>query len=183
MKIIRLTEKQLREAYDGDFEYISDDPTRQYSGNTYVTTVGKMDDEEFGDPLYTDELDVMAPQGYWYGWHYRNAPIRENVHGDADAGEEYSNPQTVDMDSNTEQTDVFQDNDPTNVNTVIPQSVIHHMNLFLNAIKTAQLDSRKQTMIIKELMAKMNLKTDPSWVASERRTASDEGKRIINNRK
>lgn len=180
MKIIRLTEKQLREAYDGDFEYISDDPTRQYGGNTYVTTVGKMDDEEFGDPLYTDELDVMAPQGYWYGWHYRNAPIRENTHGDNQ--EEYSNPQKRDMDNNTETIDPFQ-NDPTNVNTVIPQSVIHHMQLFLDAIKTADLPSNKQSMIVKELMKQMNLKTDPSWVASERRTASDEGKRIINNKK
>ena len=181
MKIIRLTEKQLREAYDGDFEYISDDPTRQYGGNTYVTSAGKMDDEEFGNPKYTDELDVMAPNGYWYGWHYRNAPIHENTHGDSQ--EEYSNPQKRDMDNNTETIDVFQDNDPTNVNTVIPQSVIHHMQLFLDAIKTANLPSNKQSMIVKELMKQMNLKTDPSWVASERRTASDEGKRIINNKK
>ena len=174
MKIIRLTEKQLREAYNGDFEYISDDPTRQYGGNTYVTSAGKMDDEQFGDPEYTDELDVMAPQGYWYGWHYRNSPIRENVHGDSDAGEEYTNPQTVDMDSNTEQTDVFQDDDPTNTNTVIPPSVIHHMKLFLDAVKG--LDPRKQSMVIKELAKRMNLKTDPSWIAAERRTFSDEGK-------
>lgn len=179
MKIVRLTEKQIREVYGDDFNYISDDTTPQYGGNTYITSTGKMDDEEFGDPLYTDELDVMAPQGYWYGWHYRNTPIRENTHGDNQ--EEYSNPQTRDMDSNLEQTDVFQDNDPTNVNTAIPPTVTDRMQKFLNAV--LPLPPEKQSMIVKELMKRMNLKTDPSWVASERRTASDEGKRIINNRK
>lgn len=172
MKIIRLTEKQLREAYNDDFSYISDDPTRQYDGNTYVYTAGKIDDKEHGEPNDTDKLSVMTPQGYWAGWHRRNTSIRENVHGDADAGEEYTNPQIVDMDSNIEQTDVYQDKDPTNVNTVIPQSVTYHMNLFLNAIKT--LDARKQSMIVKELMKRMNLKTDPSWVAAERRTATQQ---------
>lgn len=177
MKIIRLTEKQLKEAYSSDdFEYISDDPTRQYGGNTYITTAGKTDDEKFGDPLYTDELDVMAPQGYWYGGHYRNSRIHENTHLDSDNGEEYSNVQLTDMDGNTEQTDVFQDNDPTNVNTIIPQSVIHHMGLFLKAIEDSKLSPKKQSMIIKELMKRMNLETEPSWVAAERRTASDEGK-------
>lgn len=172
MKIVRLTEKQIREVYGDDFNYISNDTTPQYGGNTYITSAGKMDDEEFGDPLYTDELDVMAPQGYWYGWHYRNTPIRENTHGDNQ--EEYNNLQKIDMDGNLEQTDVFQDNDPTNVNTAIPPTVTDRMQKFLNAV--LPLPPEKQTMILKELERKMNIKQDSSWVASVRREASDNAK-------
>lgn len=157
MKIIRLTEKQLREAYDGDFEYISDDPTRQYGGNTYVTTVGKMDDEEFGDPLYTDELDVMAPQGYWYGWHYRNTPINEtqndiNRNGIQDYYEKVTN-------------NTLQDGDAKTDLTVIPPSVLQKTKTLLQSIGTTNLTPRQQYMIAAKIMDELNLeKLDPSWI-------------------
>lgn len=167
MKIVRLTEKQIREVYGDDFNYISDDTTPQYGGNTYITSTGKMDDEEFGDPLYTDELDVMAPQGYWYGWHYRNTPIHEAYGQD---GQENTPNQDTDNDGiknywdNVTNNTLDDGDDKTNL-TVIPPSILQKTDTLIQAISNTNLNVRQQYMIAARIMDALNLeKLDPAWI-------------------
>lgn len=69
-KIIKLTERQLREAQEGIFQWNTGSEVENCSGNSKISVSGKLNDNEMGKPVDSDYVeDELTPQGYGRYWH------------------------------------------------------------------------------------------------------------------
>ena len=69
-KIIKLTERQLREAQEGIFQWNTGREVENCSGNSKISVSGKLNDNEMGKPVDSDYVeDELTPQGYGRYWH------------------------------------------------------------------------------------------------------------------
>ena len=69
-KIIKLTEKQLREAENGLFSYTLDSEVPNCMGNSEISVGGKLNDREMGEPKDAGYIsDELTPQGYGRYWN------------------------------------------------------------------------------------------------------------------
>ena len=168
MRIIRLTEKQLREATnDVPFEYLSDDTTPQYSGNRNIEVANKIDSDEYGDPVTADKVaNTLANIGYTRytsSFGYGGGRLREAQGQD---GQDNYPDQDKDNDGITNFYDnnannTLDDNDPTNNTTVVPNTVLQRIDLLLNTAAQENLNIRQQYMVAAQILDKLNLENLP----------------------
>lgn len=69
-KIIKLTERQLREAENRLFSYSLDSDVPNCAGNSEISVGGKLNNREMGEPKDADYIsNELTPQGYGRYWH------------------------------------------------------------------------------------------------------------------
>lgn len=166
MRIIKLTERQLREAQnDTPFQYLSDNTTPQYSGNRNIEVANKVNANEFGNPGQntTDDIaDTKANVGYSRyssSFGYCGGRIHE---AEGQDGQENYPDQDVDDDGITNFYENFANNtlddeNPQNNTTVVPNTILQKVDILLNAIKQAELNPRQQAMIASKIMDQLDL--------------------------
>lgn len=65
-KIIKITEAQLREADFEAFNYLDmEDDTKPFDGQCVISAQGKLDGEEYGEPIFTDRIGKERTPQAW----------------------------------------------------------------------------------------------------------------------
>jgi hypothetical protein len=165
MKIIRLTEKQLREATgDVPFEYLDDNDTKSYSGNNAITAVGKIEQDEYGDPTQNKTDDIARTQSSILPYRIRYSTVRNvrEAYG-ADGQENYPDVDTdkdginnfydnVNMSNNSLET-----NSSVDDTTEIPTSILQKVDNLINSIKQCNLMPKKQAQIVAKIIDMLDI--------------------------
>ncbi|MCD8206498.1 MAG: hypothetical protein LUD72_01020 [Bacteroidales bacterium] len=131
-RIIRITEKQLREVEDQVFSYSGDSDLKTYDGNTDVTVNGTVGDNEYGEPVTSDKVaDTLIPQAYArYRLYGRNGGVRcmgestEDKNGDG-----------VDDFYNNDELDILGNEDENDNLTKIPKGVETKTEVLLGELR------------------------------------------------
>ena len=160
MKIIKLTEKQLKEAEGNSFEYLNGSDVGNYTGNTEISPVGKVSDDEYGNPVTTDDIaKQITPNSYnRYGSYIysNNRSIKESFEDDDNDG--------IDDFYDNEQIETLSDDDKSNNLTRIPKGVEDKINLLINQIDSSSLNPKQQAMVLTKLINSMDTDRLPiSW--------------------
>lgn len=168
-RTIRLTEEQLKEIQESTFDNGIDTPSTipEYP-QSQVNVSGKMNDEDFADPVTTDQFaDKQAKSFPWgCGAYYRSTAtpmVQEAEQGTIS-----------DMHNDTDQTgdgvkDIFNhadanqliDGDETDDQQIIPHSIEMHLDRLIQAMQQQRLAPKKQMNILNKLIAAMDIKGIP----------------------
>lgn len=168
-RTIRLTEEQLKEIQESTFDNGIDTPSTipEYP-QSQVNVSGKMNDEDFADPVTTDQFaDKQAKSFPWgCGAYYRSTatPMVQEAEQGA----------ISDVHNDTDQTgdgvkDIFNhadanqliDGDETDDQQIIPHSIEMHLDRLIQAMQQQRLAPKKQMNILNKLIAAMDIKGIP----------------------
>lgn len=157
-RVIKVTEKQLRETEGDAFEYLDfDNDVPSSKGNSQVNVCGKTDDNEYGKPATTDKIaNDITTQGYLrYSRSGVNLmPLR--IH------ETDMNNDGVDDFYNHDELAILTDDNENNNLIKIPQTVEQRLNTLIDSIKN--LHGKQQAMILNKLIESIKLNEIPySW--------------------
>lgn len=148
--IIKLTEKQLREASKDAFEYLDNSNDVPNNGQTQVSVNGKVHDKEDGIPLTTDRFASMnTPQGYnRYGGigNSYTMGIREGNDENNDGIDDFYNNNELDLLGNGDNTDNL---------TGISHTVDRRTDMFVKMLQN--LPPKKQAIVLNKIIESMNL--------------------------
>lgn len=155
MRII-ITEEQLKEMEDNDFEFLDTDNSTPYNvGNSQIGVTGKTDRSEFGEPATGDKIgSSLTNQGYnrFMGCGRYVTPLNIHESDDDNDGFEENDPE-LDRLSNG--------NDADNLMRV-PQSAEQRLNNLINVIQN--LSPKQQAMVLNKLVETIKLDKIPySW--------------------
>lgn len=151
--IVKLTERQLREAQDA-FEYLTNSDSTPNDGQVHVSATGKLDGTEEGDPMTTDQFaSTMTVQG---------ANRFRLIRGTYPMGVQESdeNKDGVDDFYQSDELDVLSDGDKSNNLTSIPASVEAKVDALLDTLKS--LPAKKSAIVLNKFVEQMNLKGIPN---------------------
>lgn len=165
-KNIKITERQykmLKEASDDDFSYFTDDDTKPYDGQLNVTANGKIDPETNGQPTTGDKVQMaLTPQGYARYRSYGNIyprNMREGINPMTD-----KNADGVDDFYNHEELDILSNGNENDNLTKIPAGIDTKTQMLVDAIKSNNLTSKQQAMVLNKLIEALDLSSIPySW--------------------
>ena len=154
--VIKLTEKQLREASKDAFEYLTNLDTVPNNGQTEISVNGKLNDKEDGIPMTTDRFASMnTPQGYnrygGTGNSYTTMGVRESNDDNKDGVDDFYNNSEMDLLGNGDDDDNL---------TGISNTIDMKTDAFVNLIKN--LPAKKQAIVLNKIIESMNL-TDISY--------------------
>lgn len=158
MRLIKLTEKQLREA---EFTYLTGTDTPHYDGQSHVSAQGKLDIDKDGKPVDSNDVsNVVTPQSYNryfprdYGMKrpYMSADnlIGENADMDGDldnngVDDYYEKPELDSKSGN----DIVQ----------IPQGVQRKVEILLGDVK--RLSPKQQAVVLDKIIEALDLSSLP----------------------
>lgn len=149
--VIKITDKQLREAQKDAFEYLTSSDTVPNNGNSEVSVSGKLNDKENGKPATTDKIaSMMTVQGYnRYGGvgNTFTRGIMETDDNNHDGIDDFYNNKELDTLSNGDETDNLES---------ISNSADTQTDRFINSIKL--LPPKKQAIILNKVIESINLK-------------------------
>lgn len=143
IKVTKEQMKLLEEAIDPGFSYMSNDDTKEFDGFTDIFPDGKLNSEEYGDPLTADEFElILTPQSWnryrMYGNIYPRT-MREGIEPD-DIGE----------------TGVFNSMElQGNMPTQIPPTVMDRLQKLLQSIEDEKLTPKKKVLLLNMLVPKL----------------------------
>lgn len=160
-KNIKVTEEQyrkLQEAIDNDFIYFTDDDVKNCNGLTNISADGKLDDNEFAEPVTSDKIQQsLTPQGYNRYRTYGNIShsMREGVDVNKDNVDDFYNNDEMDIMSNGDEKDNL---------VKIPAGVDNKTQLLVDAIANNKLTPKQQAIVINKLIETLDLSQIPySW--------------------
>lgn len=83
-RIIKITEKQLREAEGDAFKYLDvNDDTKPYDGQSTIMSNGKLDGENNAEPIFTDRISKQRTPQAWARYRmYGNINMRPHAEQD-----------------------------------------------------------------------------------------------------
>ena len=157
MKIIKLTKKQLKEAEGNSFDYLNNSDTKSHNGQTEISANGKLNDDEYGNPITTDKASsTLTPQTYnMYGSYAQNR--HKSIYEDVDDG--------INTFYAQDELDDLSDGDKTNDNTKIPRSIIDYADRFLEKINNSHISDRNKAMVLYKIIKELSIKNIPeSWI-------------------
>lgn len=155
-RIIKLTRKQLKEAEESGFEYLSNGDFKQYNGQSEVSVTGKTDDETYGKPKTSDDFaDKMTAQTYnrYCGAAYRPHTLREEDHNNDGLDDFYNNAELDTLGNETTNDDLVK----------IPQSVQYKADILMNALTA--LTPKQQAIVLNKIIEGLDLSSLPyAWL-------------------
>lgn len=158
--IIKITSRQLNEAQDDAFKYLTNSDTTPNNGQTEVSVNGKINGEEDGYPLTTDRFASMnTTQGYnRYGGIGNNLcrKVSENNDKNNDGIDDFYNDKTLDILSNGNEQDNME---------AISHTVDEKVNALLSLIKN--MPSKKQAIVLNKIIENINLNNIPFKLKKE----------------
>lgn len=168
-KIIRLTEKQLKEIEESMFSTGFDSPNAVPEYPQSETTVsGKINPEEFADPVTTDDFaDAQCKSFPWgVGAYYRGTHVPMVAEGEQAAISDMYNDTDQTGDGvpdkfNHAETNQLTDGDESDDQQIIPHTVEMHLDRLINAIRQTNLSPKKQANILNKLIANTNIQNLP----------------------
>lgn len=161
MRIIRISDKQLREAIgDVPFDYLTDNDMPEFAGNAEISPSGKIDGDERGIPMSTDMVgDMLAPSSgrfpnsYGYGRGIREAygsDGQENYPNQDEDGDGINNFYD-DLTNNT-----LDNNNADDDTTITSETILRKMDNLLNAVEQSGVNSRVQAAIATAILNGIN---------------------------
>lgn len=157
-RIIKLTEKQLREAETDAFTFLKNGDFNQYAGQSEISVSGRENDDEWGEPKTTDDLaDKITSQSYnrFSGFAYRPHALKE---GDMDGNDD-----GVDDFYNNEELDTLSDGDENDDLTKIPEGVQNKCDILISAMQN--LTPKQQAIVLNKLIESFDFSNLPySWL-------------------
>lgn len=162
-RIIKITERQLKETEGKAFEYLNiDNDTTPHNGNSEISVSGKLNDIENGKPITTDKVaSTIIPQSYNRFHHYANQfhnTMRENVDND-------KNDDGIDDFYNNDDMNVFNNGIDDDNLTRLPQNVINKTELLIQAITNSHLTPKQQAIVLNKIICNMNTNDLPNmWL-------------------
>lgn len=153
-RTIRITERQLKEAYPDAYEYLdSDSDVKPFDGNTNISVAGKVSDEEDGMPITTDDVATMVTnQNNPYS--YRSSGYARPYIGEADA-----NADGVDDFYNHDEMDTLSNGEKKDDITRVPDSIIRKLDILIGAM--APLNGKQKTMILNKMVENVDMQQVP----------------------
>lgn len=166
-KIIKLTEKQLREVEGEAFKYLdASNDTKPYNGQSTITAQGKLNGEEDAEPIFTDRISKQRSPQAWsryrmYGNinkppHADQKNILDDYYmsegvalqGDKDADgidDTYTNVASMGQGNGVE---TMSDGDSTNNLCVLPNDVDRKTNMLIDTIKQHNLNPKQIATVL-----------------------------------
>lgn len=155
-KIIKITAKQLKEAEDNSFKYLSNGDFKQYNGQSEVSVNGKKDDMEYGNPNTSDDFaDKLTAQTYnrYCGTAYRPHTIREDDENNDGVDDFYNNSDLDMLGNDTDNDDLVK----------IPQSIQYKSDIMVKALEP--LTPKQQAIVLNKIIESLDLSSLPySWL-------------------
>lgn len=164
MRIVKLTEKQIKEMNDQSFTYIDPESNGVKSMQSLVSAGGKLDDKEFAHPLTTDKAaSSVSQQGYnrfnsfnGYVRRIREAEHQPDEDDDNDGVDDFYADKRLDTLGNDTSNDDL---------TTIPQSVLNKIDLLQQAVNNASLSPKQQAIVLNKVIESLNITDIPyNWV-------------------
>jgi len=156
MRIIRLTEQQIKEAAGDTFDYLGNGDFKQYNGQSEISVNGKLDDEEDGEPETTDSFaDKLSSQAYnrYAGFALRPHTLKEND----------TNNDNVDDYYNNKELDTLSNGNTDDNLVKIPQGVQNKANILIDSMKP--LHPKQQAIVLNKLIESFDFSSLPySWL-------------------
>lgn len=154
-RIIKLTKKQLKEADDGNFDYIDDNNDMPSSNNlSQISVDGKLDNDRSGDPLIGDRIaKSITAQTYSRFNNYSNN-FRHGMREGVDV-----NNDNVDDFYNNDELDILSNGDDNDNLVKIPQGVDYKTNMLVDSM--SNLNSKQQAIVLNKILENIDLNSIP----------------------
>ena len=148
-KIIKLTDKQLQEASDMGFTFLTDSDVPNYNGNSETTVSGKLTQNTYGKPTYTDQIaQKLSPQTYnRYGMTNYKGGYRRISESFED-----KNNDNIDDFYQSDSLDTLSNGIDEDNLTAIPFSVDSKLNEFCKTCNNIKLSPYQNAMIINKII-------------------------------
>lgn len=155
-KTIKLTEAQMKRIEEMTFDGGIDTPmTIPEYPQSQVTVSGKMSDDEFADPVTTDDVAGKMCKSFPWGTAYARGYAPKVMMEDDATGDGVN-----DMFNHTDANEL-NDGDETDDQQIIPHSVEMHLDRLIQSIRQADLPPKKQMNILNKLVDSLGLKGIP----------------------
>lgn len=175
MRIIKVTESQLRITEGDAYSYIDDEKNDiPHYSQTQISAQGYVDDAEFGGPLTTDQADVMTPQHWYRGYRgtaattfapnmdvldYDRHPYINESDSDNDG---YDDMYDVDDEDEIGILDTLGDDNEGNDLQKVPFTIQRNLNRLIQCL--GNVASKVQIQFLNYLINKLGIKNIPySW--------------------
>jgi len=154
MRLIKITEKQLREV-EG-FNYFSGSDTPNGDGNTHISVGGRYDGDEMAKPIDSDDIASSETANSYNRYYDRShgivrKPLRCGIGESKDLDGDFDNNGIKD----NAETPEFDDN-PNNDIVQIPQGVEQKEKLLAQSVQG--LTPKQQGVVLKKFTDDLNLK-------------------------
>lgn len=153
MRLIKITEKQLREV-EG-FNYFSGSDTPNGDGNTHISVGGRYDGNEMAKPIDGNDIASSETANSYNRYYDRSHGITRNLREDIDENQDLDGDNDNNGIKDNAETPEFDDN-PNNDIVQIPQGVEYKEQMLAKAVKT--LTPKQQGVVLKRFTDDLNLK-------------------------
>lgn len=153
MRLIKITEKQLREV-EG-FNYFSGSDTPNGDGNTHISVGGRYDGNEMAKPIDSNDIASSETANSYNRYYDRSHGITRNLREDIDENQDLDGDNDNNGIKDNAETPEFDDN-PNNDVVQIPQGVEYKEQMLAKAVKT--LTPKQQGVVLKRFTDDLNLK-------------------------
>lgn len=150
--IVKLTRKQLLEAQDDAFEYITSSDSTPFNGYSEVAAGGKLSGNVDADPITTDKVASMKTNQYDRSTVLTRSIYHKNM-SESDADE---NSDGIDDFYNNKTVSALSNGNPNDNTAVVPNTVDYYLDEFLNRIK--DLSPIQQSAVLMKILSSVNLK-------------------------
>lgn len=155
-RVIKLTERQIREAEGSGFKFLQNGDFRQYNGQSEVSAVGKENDEEDGEPKTTDDFAHKQTPQYYSRLSMR--PLRQRTIQETD-----TNSDGVDDFYNNDELDTLGNENSNDDLTKIPKGVQNKADLLIRSM--SNLTPKQQAIVLNKILEALDLNSLPySWL-------------------
>lgn len=161
-KIIKLTERQLKETQGDAFAFLDGNDTPAYNGQSEISVTGLVDDEEFGYPTTGDEIaDDFIPQTafrlnamYGYGGYGR---LREDTAQPMPTPQEHGENEDKDGDHvndfyTNKTLDTLSNGDNNDNLAKVPEGAQTRLNALIQTMNSEKLNLRQVAMILNKFL-------------------------------
>lgn len=154
-RIIKLTKKQLREADDGNFDYIDDNNDMPSSNcQTQISVDGKLDNDRSGNPLISDRIaKSITAQTYSRFNNYANN-CRHGVREGVDINDD-----NIDDFYNNDELDILSNGDDNDNLVKVPQGVDYKTDMLVNSM--TNLNPKQQAIVLNKILENIDLNSIP----------------------
>jgi hypothetical protein len=155
MKVIVVTEQQIKEAGEETFSYLDASNDMNPNGNEKeITADGQLSDKEYGNPVTTDKIGKTITNqcygSYGYMWTGR---MRESTDKDGDGIDDFYNNSELDILSNGNSNDDL---------VKIPEGVDYKVNNLVTACQN--LSPKQKAIVLNRFIESFDLNEVPySW--------------------
>jgi len=153
MRLIKITEKQLREV-EG-FNYFSGSDMPNGDGNTHISVGGRYDGNEMAKPIDGNDIASSETANSYNRYYDRSHGITRNLREDIVENQDLDGDNDNNGIKDNAETPEFDDN-PNNDIVQIPQGVEYKEQMLAKAVKT--LTPKQQGVVLKRFTDDLNLK-------------------------